>query len=327
MARHRNLVLAFLLMSAIVALAACDRGPSVSGSFDRSYSVSGPIRMELTNASGNVDIAGSADGKVHVHGEVRVSGMGFGNPQKRLDDTVANPPIEQKGGTIRVGREMSNLRNISIAYTIQVPHDTEVSATVASGAQTIRGVRGPVKVQAASGSIRVEKIDRDAQLTTASGSVSASDVGDDVRISTASGSVSVSNTKGDVRVNALAGVIQVVRPGGRVEAETASGAVEIQGASNDVKAHAASGRVTVQGNPGANSYWELKTVSGGVHLRVPATANFHLSAQAVSGEIRADIPIVIEEQGKHSLRARMGNGGARVEVQTVSGEIRVSGSN
>jgi DUF4097 and DUF4098 domain-containing protein YvlB len=130
-----------------------------------------------------------------------------------------------------------------------------------------------------------------------------------------------------VRVNALAGVIQVVRPGGRVEAETASGAVEIQGASNDVKAHAASGRVAVQGNPGANSYWELKTVSGSVHLSVPATANFHLSAQAVSGEIRADIPIMIEEQGKHSLRARMGNGGARVDVQTISGQIRVSGSN
>jgi DUF4097 and DUF4098 domain-containing protein YvlB len=327
MARHRNLVFAFLLISAVVTVAACDGGPSVRGSFDRNYGVSGPIRLELTNASGDVDIAGSADGKVHVHGEVRVSGMGFGNPQKRLDDTVANPPIEQKGDTIRVGREMSNLRNISIAYNIQVPHDTEVSVTVASGAQAIRGVRGPVKVQAASGTIRVEQIDRDVQLTTASGSVSANDVGDDVRISTASGSVSVSNTKGDVRVNALAGVIQVVRPGRRVEAETASGAVEIQGASNDVKAHAASGRVAVQGNPGANSYWELKTVSGGVQLSVPAAANFHLSAQAVSGEIRTDIPIMIEEQGKHSLRARMGNGGARVEVQTVSGEIRLSGSN
>jgi DUF4097 and DUF4098 domain-containing protein YvlB len=327
MARHRNLVLAFLLISAVVALAACDGGPSVSGSFERSYSVSGPIRLELTNASGDVDIAGSADGKVHVHGDVRVSGMGFGNPQKRLDDTVANPPIEQKGETIRVGKEMSNLRNVSIAYTIQVPHDTEVSATVASGAQTIRGVRGPVKVQAASGTIRVEKIDRDAQLTTASGSVSASDVGDDVQISTASGSVNVSNTKGDVRVNAISGVIQIAKPGGRVEARTASGAVDIRGASNDVKAHAASGRVVVQGDPAANSYWELKTASGSIQLNVPATANFHLSAQAVSGEIRTDIPIMIEEQGKHSLRVRMGNGGARVDVQTISGEIRVSGSN
>jgi DUF4097 and DUF4098 domain-containing protein YvlB len=71
----------------------------------------------------------------------------------------------------------------------------------------------------------------------------------------------------------------------------------------------------------------LKTVSGGIQLIVPPSANFHLSAEAVSGEIRADIPIMIEEQGKHTLHARLGNGGARAEVHTVSGEIRVSALN
>jgi len=326
MARHRNLCLPLVLFSAVVVLAGCNSGPSVSGAFDRNYNVSGPLRLELTNASGDVDITGSADGKVHVRGEVRASGFGFDNPQKRLDDTLANPPIEQRGDTIRIGKEMSRIRNVSIAYTIQVPRDTEVSATVASGAQTIRGVRGPVKVQAASGAIRVEKIERDVQLTTASGSVSASDIGNDVRVSSASGSVTVSNTRGDVRVNALSGVIRVSNPGGRVEADNASGEVEIQGAAKDVKSHAASGGVSVQGNPGADSYWELKTVSGAVQLGVPASANLHLSAEAVSGEIRTDIPIVIEEQGKHSLRAHMGSGGGRLDVHTVSGEIRVSGA-
>src|SRR6267378_3779983 len=205
MLRQRQLLITLILTVAAVSPVACNVGPGASGSFDRNYTVTGPIRLELTNASGDVDIAGSSDGKVHVHGDVRVSGMGFGDPQKRLDETLANPPIEQKSDTIRIGKEMSGLRHLSIAYTIQVPHDTEVSATVASGAQAIRGVRGPVKVQVASGSIRVEKIDRDAQLTTASGSISANDVGDDVRISSASGSVNVSNTKGDVRVNAIAG--------------------------------------------------------------------------------------------------------------------------
>jgi len=219
------------------------------------------------------------------------------------------------------------MRNVSIAYSIQVPRDTEVSANVASGAQTIRGVRGPVKVQAASGSIRVEKIEHDAQLSTASGSVSATDIGGEVHVSSASGSVTVSNTRGDVIVNAIAGVIRISKPGGRVEADTASGDVDVNGAASDVKAHAASGRVSVQGNPGADSYWELKTISGGVQLVVPASANLHLSAEAASGEIRTDIPIVIEEQGKHSLRAHLGNGGGRVEVHTVSGEIHVSGSN
>jgi DUF4097 and DUF4098 domain-containing protein YvlB len=326
MARYRTFGSSLLLSAAIFALAGCYTGPAATGSFDRNFNVTGPVRLELSNASGDVDITGSSDGKVHVHGEVRASGFGIDNPQKRLDDTIASPPVEQRGDTIRVGMDFSHLRNISIAYTIQVPHDTEVDANVASGAQNIRNLRGPVKVHAASGTIRVEKIDRDADLSTASGSVSASDVGNDVQVSSASGNVTVSGVKGDVRVKAISGVIRVSHPGGRVEGGTASGEVEIQDAANDVTAHAASGRVYVQGNPGTQGYWNLKTASGGVQISVPASANFHLSAEAVSGEIRTDIPIVIEEQGKHSLRARMGNGGGRVEVHTVSGEIRVSGS-
>jgi DUF4097 and DUF4098 domain-containing protein YvlB len=327
MPRHRHLSLHVSVLTAAFVVVGCNVGPSVSGSFERTFTVSGPIRLELTNTAGDVDITGSADGKVHIHADVRASGMGFDKPQKRLSDTLANPPVEQRGDTIRIGKEDAHLRNLSITYSIQVPHDTELSANVVSGAQTIRGIRGPVKVQAVSGVISVEKIDRDAQLNSTSGSVSATDIGNDVKISSVSGSVTVSNVKGDVIANAVAGVIRVSKPGGRVDANAGSGEVEIQGAMNNVKAHAASGLVSVMGNPGADSYWELKTISGGVQLNVPASSNFHLSAEAVSGEIRADIPIVIEEQGKRTLRAHMGTGGGRVEVHTVSGDIRVSGSN
>src|SRR5262249_7602222 len=154
-------------------------------------------------------ITGSSDGKVHVHGDVRASGFGFDNPRKRLEDAVANPPVEQRGDTIRIGKDFSHLHNISIAYTIEVPHDTEVDANVASGAQSIQNLRGPVKVRAASGSISVERIERDADLSTASGSISANDIGNDVHVSSASGSVSISNVKGDVRANAISGIIRV----------------------------------------------------------------------------------------------------------------------
>jgi len=325
MVRYRTLGSLLALFAALIFFAGCQGGPSVNGSFARSFTVSGPIRLELSNAAGDVNITEGTSGTVTIHADVRASGIGFDNPQKRLDETVSNPPVEQRGDTIRIGKDFSHMRNITIAYTIQVPHDTEVSASVASGAQTIRNVRGPVKLQAASGTIRVENIDRDTQISTASGSVSATGIGGDVRVSSASGNVTVSSVKGDVQVNAIAGVINVSQPGGRVDADTGSGEVEIRGASTDVKAHAASGRVFVQGNPSATSFWELKTVSGGVQFSVPSSANFHLTAEAVSGEIRADIPIVIEEEGKHSLRAHMGNGGGRVEVHTVSGEIRVSG--
>jgi DUF4097 and DUF4098 domain-containing protein YvlB len=308
------------------ASAGCAIGPAVHGSFDRTLSVSGPIRLELVNASGDVAITGSADGKVHVHADVSSYGMGFGSPQDRLNEIVSNPPIEQKGDVIRIGKDLSRIRNIAISYVIEVPHDTEIDSKLVSGSQTIRNVRGPVKAEAISGSISADHIERQTQLNTVSGTIEASDIGDEVRAASVSGTVVVSNIKGDVRISAVSGSTQITKASGRVDADTASGSVEVQGATRDVKARAASGRVEVQGNPGADSYWDLKTGSGAVQLGVPTNANFHLSAEAASGEIKADIPIVIEEQDKHSLRARVGNGGGRVEVHTVSGEIRVTAS-
>ena len=184
-----------------------------------------------------------------------------------------------------------------------------------------------MKAEAASGSIRVEHIDRQTTTHHLERLDRRRDIGDDLRASSASGSVTVSKIKGDVRISALSGTTQITEPGGRVDADTTSGTVEVQGATRDVKAHARfRARVDVQGNPGDNSYWDLKTVSGVVELGVPSNANFHLSAEAVSGQIKTDVPIVIEEQGKHSLRARMGTGGGRVEVHTISGEIRVRAS-
>ncbi len=326
MPRQRNILSGIAIAVLAVVASGCEMGPAATGAFDRSFNVTAPIRLELSNASGDVTIKGSSDNKVHVHGDVRSSGVGFDSPQKRLDAIVGNPPVEQKGDTIRVGKDLTRVHNVSITYTIEVPHDTEVSTQVVSGSLDISKVRGPVKVDSVSGSIKVNDVERQTTLNTLSGSIDAQNVSDDLRATSASGSVTASKIKGDVRISALSGGTQIIGPGGRVDADTASGTVEVQGATRDVKAHAVSGTVNVQGNPGDTSYWDLKTASGVVHLGVPSNANFRLSAEAASGQIKTDVPIVIEEQGKHSLRARMGNGGGRVEVHTISGEIRVSAS-
>ncbi len=320
----KNISWAVVLLGGAM-LAGCESGPAVTGEFDRTLTVSGRTRLEVANPSGSVEVRGSGDGQVHIHADVRATGIGFDKPKERLNETLANPGIEQKGDTIRVGKHMSNMRNLTINYRIEVPHDTEVSVNVVSGSQTISNVRGPVTAQGASGSLKVERVERDAQLTTVSGSVEASDVGDDVRASSASGNVTINNAKGDVRASSLSGTVLVAKPGGRVEADSASGSINIQGANFDTKAHNVSGGITVRGDPGEHGYWDLKTVSGSVQTFVPANSNFRFSAEAISGEIRADIPIVIEEQGKHSLRAHIGTGGGRIEVHTVSGEIKVSG--
>src|ERR1700686_5316017 len=209
MTRHHKLATPIALLTLLVTLAGCQMGPSVAGSFDRSLDVSGPIRLELSNVAGDVSVVGSADGKVHVHGDVRVSGFGLGNPQKRLADIVASPPVELKGDTLRVGKETTRLRNVSISYSIEVPRDTAVNSASVSGSQSVRNLRGPVQAASVSGAVRSQAIGRKVKLSSTSGAVDVENCGDDVRATSVSGSVTVVNAKGDVLAHSVSGNVEI----------------------------------------------------------------------------------------------------------------------
>src|SRR5947209_1111875 len=95
--------------AAAIFIAGCQAGATSNGSFDRTYTVSGPIRLDLSNASGSVRISSASGNTVHIHGEIHARGFFFNNPQKQASDFSANPPIEQKPDVIRVGKDLSTL--------------------------------------------------------------------------------------------------------------------------------------------------------------------------------------------------------------------------
>ncbi len=291
-------------------------------SFDRNLTVSGPVRLELSNGSGNVTIRGGSDGRVHIHGKVTSGWSMWGGSEKNLEEVAANPPIEQKGDTVRIGKN-SWARNVSIEYSIELPRDTEVDASVASGGITLDNVRGPVKASSASGFVHVYRVEKDVTLSAASGSIDTSSIGGFLRINSASGDIVVADVKGEITARAASGSIHIQKPGDRVDATSASGSISVAGASNDLKINALSGSIEVSGDPSSNRFWELKSASGSVELRVPQNASFLLSAESASGDIRTSIPVVLEEQSKHSLRAHIGSSSGRVEVHTASGSVRV----
>ena len=284
------------------------------------------MRLEVSSASGNIEIRGSADGTVHIHGKVTPGWSIFGGGAKNVEEVAANPPLEQSGSTIRIGKNASWMKNVTIDYQVEVPHDTEIDSEVASGGITIDNVKGPVKASSASGYVHVYRVERDATLNAASGSIDVSTIGGYLRISSASGDATIADVKGELRVSEASGSIHIKRPGDRVDASTASGSIEVVDAENDIKVHAISGSIQVSGNPSANRFWDLKTVSGSVELRVPKNASFLLSAESTSGDIRTSIPVILEEQSKHALRAHIGDAAGRVEVHTVSGSVSVGGA-
>jgi hypothetical protein len=321
---HRTPFFAAALLCTTLGLTSAKS--QAADTFERTFNVSGPVRIELSNGSGSVDIKGSADGKVHIFGKVTGGWSVWGSSDKNVQEVAANPPLEQQSNVIRIGKNMSWMKSVSIEYHIETPHDTEIDAGVASGGITVDGVRGPVKVSSASGYVHVYRVERDLQMSVASGSVDCSKVGGMLHVSSASGDIQIADVKGEVTASAASGTIRVADPGDRVEASSASGTIDIIGAKGDLKVHAISGSIKVAGDPSANRLWELKTVSGSVDMRVPTSASFLFTAEATSGDIHTDIPVILEEQGKHSLRAHVGSSSGRVEVHTVSGGVNVRGA-
>lgn len=325
MAVRRICVPGILFASSVLALSSAP-AHAADNTFDRNYNVSGHVRIELSNGSGNVEIRSSGDGKVHVYGKVSAGWSVFGGTEKNIQEVVANPPIEQHDSVIRIGKNSSWIKNISIDYKIEAPRDTEIDASVASGGITVDNFKGPVKASSASGYVHVYRIDGDVTMNAASGAIDASGIGGITRVSTASGDIVLADIKGDLKASAASGAIRVNRPGDRVDLSSASGSIEVSGVSNDLKVRAISGSVNVSGDPSASRFWEVKSVSGSVDLRVPPNSSFLLTAEATSGEIRTNIPVVLEEQGKHSLRAHVGSSSGRVEVHTVSGGVNIQGT-
>ena len=121
MARYRKLGSSLLLFPAVFALAVlagCNAGAAATGNFDRSYNVSSPIRLELSNASGDVNITGSSDGKVRVHGEVEPDELAT------LENGVTIDGVSY--GPIRASLERQQRSNAWIAMALREGKNREV---------------------------------------------------------------------------------------------------------------------------------------------------------------------------------------------------------
>jgi DUF4097 and DUF4098 domain-containing protein YvlB len=318
--RNRLGFAAVILAAAIGA--GCGSQPSAEGSFDKALTVSGPIRIELTNGSGDSHVTTGPDGEIRIHGEIQVRAWSDKSGQRRVDEIQSHPPVVQDGDVVRIGGSGWSSKDVSIDYTIIVPADAEIRATTGSGDLEINGLKGPAIFIAGSGDIKASKISGDVHATAGSGAIELSDIGGQVQATAGSGDITLDRIQRDIRLQTNSGTLEITDPTGKLEANTGSGDITIRGGSADIRIRTSSGDVNVDGNPGANSYWDFHTVSGDVVLHTPSAASYRLYARSSSGDIEAESPVTMEgTSGKHEFQARIGDGKARVEITSSSGGI------
>lgn len=283
---QRTLAIAALLLTPTALLAA-----DANGTFDKTIHTNGSASLSVNTGSGYIHVSPGSDSSIHIIGHVHASKWngwgsdGGGSPEERLKQVIDNPPIEQTGNIVAIGKH-TNYKNISIDYEITTPKGTSLEAN--SG----------------SGDIRVSDLDGSGHLNTGSGSIEATGL---------SGRVVLETGSGDIRAD-------LTSPTG-VKAQTGSGSIRLKGVQGELYAQTGSGDVEIDGQPTAS--WKLETGSGSVTLGT-GSSHFTLDAQTGSGSVHSDPPISTHGSfERHHITGDINGGGPIVRVQTGSGDIRI----
>ena len=130
-----------------------------------------------------------------------------------------------------------------------------------------------------------------------------------------------------VRPNTVSGNIDVTGAHGDVMANSVSGDITLDKLhASAVQAHTVSGDVIVRVDEfTGRGDLSFHSVSGNVTLDLPRDFGAELSMSTVSGDINSDFPITIGNgrMNRRSLNARIGAGGRRLDVATVSGDLKL----
>jgi hypothetical protein len=276
-----------------IAIAALAISPAMmlaaDGTFDKTVHVSGTPTLSLNTGSGYIHVTPGSDNEIHIIGHVHANHWGggdFGSPEDRVKQVVANPPIEQAGNIITVGKHTS-YHNVSIDYEVTTPKGTDLEANSGSGDLRIADLGGSLKADTGSGSIEANGL---------------------------SGRVALETGSGDIRAE--------MHSAPDVKAQTGSGSIRLQGVTGGLYAETGSGDIEIAGQPGAN--WKLETGSGSVTLDTGGKARFSLDATTGSGSVHSDPPISTHGSlERHHITGDINGGGATVRVETGSGDIRI----
>jgi DUF4097 and DUF4098 domain-containing protein YvlB len=234
---------------------------------------------------------------INVRGQARLTVRGdaddvhiraWDDPVIRVRAEGGEPSITATESAVSIERGRGHG---DIEYDIRVPKTCTVEVRQATGDVTLEGTSGEVNVQSHEGDVTLLSIDGTCRVRTASGDLSAERIRGRLIANTASGEVTVEES-------ALSGF----------EVETVSGDAEIETSLAD------------------GGHYIFRTVSGSLELGIPKDAGATVVLRTQQGDVECDLPAQVTNASRTRWEGTINGGGARIEVQSVTGDLEISGS-
>jgi putative adhesin len=162
-------------------------------------------------------------------------------------------------------------------------------------------------------------------LTTVSADIVASGFAGGSKVKTVSGDVTLSDLTTEVDVKTVSGEVEAKNIAAGLKLKTVSGDIGVaEGACRWVDAKTVSGDVLLDLDLDPSGTYDITTVSGNVAVRTTSEPNLAVDATTVSGRLVTDFGLGWDgHPGRKRVSETIGDGGARLWVKTVSGDLRV----
>ncbi|MFN0111429.1 MAG: DUF4097 family beta strand repeat-containing protein [Blastocatellia bacterium] len=145
-------------------------------------------------------------------------------------------------------------------------------------------------------------------FSSVSGDVSVTGVSGELTAKTVSGNTTVNNVNGAVNAHSVSGNVHVGKVAGTVSAKSTSGNVEVE-------------IVSLDSTTGA---MDFASISGDVSVKLPGNLDAEVKLSSMSGKLKTDFPLTIEESkygAGRKANGRLGNGSRNLKISTISGDV------
>ena len=240
------------------------------------------VRIVATTRNGDITVGSGPAGSVGV----AIDGGGADNYQ-----------IDQVGDVISVeSRSKGRFLGSTVDIVLTVPTTATLELSCTSGDILVQSPVTELRASVASGDVRVDSVETVCRVNSASGDIRVNQA-QDAEINTASGTVRLGRIDRTLRLNAASGNVYVMSIGDSATAKVAS---------SDIRIGSFDG-----------SEIRVKTMSGNLHLGIPARRTVELDFSSLSGRLRNKLPA---GDGSPSEKTLV------VSVAAVSGDLTLAGA-
>lgn len=204
-----------------------------------------------------------------------------------------------------------------------------------------------IRFEGVNTDIEVENVTGGAKVNTVNGSIKAAKLSKRVSLETVNGRINTDTVSGDVRLNTVNGKVRDKNSSGELHIETVNGDIETNTDATKITLNNVNGDLNITSDK--STEMDISTVNGDLELFITLAEDGRLVYSSVGGDadivfkgdVSADFDIethaggdisnyITKDKAKEAkygpserLRFKAGTGSADVEIDTVSGDIKL----